>query len=260
MPQRRSPWWRRSCWRPVPCGAAAKPDPLAGLPVHPEWGTITGKSGVLKQGCKKYTYSWSITPPEGIWALEVFITGPGVKHLAAGAYMGDYDPKNGTGTYKLCFVTTQYGTFKIEAKLSTDNGSGKITEGRLPPPTTGCTDRAPQLSQGHSPVLVQDGRARHVNRYVDRCPDNSSRRPPPRRPSVADTTVRPGRRRRRQRRPPRVGQHLGQERQGQARLPQVRLRLRADPTRRRLGARDLPHRPGRQGRTAPATSSPARTR
>ena len=118
-----------------PESATASPDPLAGLTEHPEWGSVTGKSGVLKRGCHKYTYSYSIDPPEGIWALEIFISGPGFKRLAAGAYLDGYDSKTGTGRYKLCRVTTKYGTFKIEAKVSADDGSGHIVDGRLPADT-----------------------------------------------------------------------------------------------------------------------------
>jgi hypothetical protein len=120
---------------PTPLPGARSPDPLAGLTLHPEWGTVTGKSGVLKRGCRKYTYTYSIQPPEGIWAIEIFISGPGLKHLAAGAFMDGYDPKSGTGHYKLCRVTTKYGKFRIEAKVSSDNGSGHLTQGRLPPDT-----------------------------------------------------------------------------------------------------------------------------
>ena len=39
-------------------GASAPPrasDPLEGLTVHPEWGTVTGQGGVLKRGCRTYT-------------------------------------------------------------------------------------------------------------------------------------------------------------------------------------------------------------
>ena len=118
-----------------PVVAAHDPGPLDGLQVHPEWGSITGMGGVLKNGCRKYTYSYSVTPPEGIWAIEVFISGPGFKHLAAGAFVDGYDPKTGTGHYKLCRVTTRYGRFKIEAKVSVDDGPGHITEGALPPDT-----------------------------------------------------------------------------------------------------------------------------
>ena len=120
---------------PAPTTLKPKPDPLAGLALHPEWGTVTGRSGVLKRGCHKYGYTYSITPPEGIWAIEVYISGPRLKHLAAGAFLDGYDPKNGRGVYKLCRATTRYGTFTIEAKLSADDGSGHITEGRLPADT-----------------------------------------------------------------------------------------------------------------------------
>ena len=111
------------------------PDPLAGLALHPEWGSITAESGVLKRGCRKYTYRYSIQPPEGIWVIEVFISGPGIKRLASGAFIDGYDPEIGTGTYTLCRVTTHYGRFRIEAKLSVDDGSGHLTEGRLPADT-----------------------------------------------------------------------------------------------------------------------------
>ena len=115
-----------------PVVAAERHDPLDGLAMHPEWGSVKGKGGVLRRGCKKYTYSYSINPPKGIWAIEVFLTGPGGVHLAAGGYMEGYDPQNGTGTYTLCRNSTTYGRFRIDAKLSVDDGFGKITEGRLP--------------------------------------------------------------------------------------------------------------------------------
>lgn len=107
-------------------------DPLDGLVVRPEWGSITGTSGVLKRGCRKYGFTYTIQPPEGIWAIEVFISGPGFKHLAASAFLDGFDPKIGSGRYKLCRVTTRPGRFKIEAKVSIDDGSGHIVEGRLP--------------------------------------------------------------------------------------------------------------------------------
>ena len=107
-------------------------DPLEGLTVHPEWGSVTGHSGVLKRSCRTYRYSYSISPPEGIWALEVYITGPGLQHLAAGAFLDGYDPTTGTGRYTLCRNSTRYGKFTIAAKVSVDDGSGHITEGRLP--------------------------------------------------------------------------------------------------------------------------------
>ena len=113
----------------------AHSDPTTGLTVHPEWGSITGHSGRLKRGCRQYAFSYAITPPDGVWALEVFIVAPGDKNIAAGAFLDGYDPTAGTGHYKLCKATTRHGQFRIEAKVSTDDGSGTITEGQLPPDT-----------------------------------------------------------------------------------------------------------------------------
>ena len=110
-------------------------DPLEGLEVHPEWGSITGQGGVLKRGCRMYAFTYSITPPEGVWALEVFITGPGMDHVGGGAYVEGYDPEAGTGHYKLCKMSSHYGRYTIDAKVSVDDGYGEITEGRLPTDT-----------------------------------------------------------------------------------------------------------------------------
>ena len=109
---------------------AGDSDPLEGVPMHPEWASVLGHAGVLKRGCHSYTYTYAVTPPEGIWALEVFISGPGLEHVAAGGFLDGYDPTSGTGTYKLCKATVRSGRFSIEAKISVDDGSGHITEGR----------------------------------------------------------------------------------------------------------------------------------
>ena len=116
-----------------PAAAVERPgDPLEGLALHPEWGSVTGQGGVLRRSCHHHRYSYSIDPPEGYWALEVYISGPGLQHLAAGAFLGGYDPTTGTGRYTLCRNSTRYGTFTIAAKLSVDDGTGHVTEGRLP--------------------------------------------------------------------------------------------------------------------------------
>jgi len=54
-----------------PTGAAERADPLEGLTVHPEWGSITGRPGVLRKGCRTYHYDYSTSPPEGVWTIEV---------------------------------------------------------------------------------------------------------------------------------------------------------------------------------------------
>ena len=72
-------------------------------------------------------------------------------------------PRPAPGRYKLCRVTTRYGKFKIEAKVSADNGSGHITEGRLPADTYRLR-RAPPLRPcvtfAGFPTWVGRGRAR----------------------------------------------------------------------------------------------------
>ncbi|HEX5086917.1 MAG TPA: hypothetical protein VFV89_03855 [Nocardioides sp.] len=114
----------------APAPTKPRPDPLAGVPMHPEWGSVTGTPGILRRGCHTYTFSYTVTPPEGVWALEVFIIGPGFKNVAGAAFLDGYDPDSGTGSYKLCRPTARYGRFQIEAKVSVDDGAGHIVEGR----------------------------------------------------------------------------------------------------------------------------------
>lgn len=115
--------------------ASADHDPVEGLTVHPEWGSVTGTSGVLRRGCHGYDFRYSIDPPEGDWVLEVFITGPGRLHVTSGAYFSGSDPLTGTDRFKLCRASTRPGTFTIQAKLSVDNGAPGYVEGQLPPST-----------------------------------------------------------------------------------------------------------------------------
>jgi hypothetical protein len=63
----------------------------------------------------------------------VFISGPNGDNLAGGAYDGSYDPTTNRGSYTLCRVTTTYGRYTIEAKLSVMNGPDGYVEGWLPP-------------------------------------------------------------------------------------------------------------------------------
>jgi hypothetical protein len=108
------------------------PSAQAHQPVHPEWGHLKGHNGVLRTGCHTYHYRYWITPPDGLWAIETFITGPGLKHLAAGAFLDGYDPEHGRGKFILCSPTTHPGRFKIRARLSVQDGQNYV-EGWLPP-------------------------------------------------------------------------------------------------------------------------------
>jgi len=119
---------------PTGPASAERYDPMAGLAVHPEWGSVTGHSGVLRRGCKKYTYSYAINPPEGDWALEIFLSGPRFEYLGGGGFLEGGGPEQGTGAYKMGRNTTKRGRFTSEAKLSVAEPGGEVTEqGQLPP-------------------------------------------------------------------------------------------------------------------------------
>jgi hypothetical protein len=103
-----------------PAGAAqAKPE------VHPEWGKTFASDGVLKRSCRNYRYSYEIHPPEGDWALETFLTGPGGDHLASGAMVIGMDALTGTDRFRFCSASTRPGRFKIRAYLSVQDESGR---------------------------------------------------------------------------------------------------------------------------------------
>jgi len=117
---------------PGPATGVERSAPVDGLTVHPEWGSVTGQGGFLQRGCRSYAYTYAISPPPGIWALEVFIRGPRLHSVAGGAFIDGYDPTSGTGHYTLCRNSTRHGRFTIWAKLSVDDGSGHVTQGALP--------------------------------------------------------------------------------------------------------------------------------
>ncbi len=118
----------------VPAGSSLAPAQVEAEEVHPEWGSVSAPDQVLRKGCRNYRYHWNITnPPEGIWAIETFLIGPGGKRLAHDAWVGDYDPASGTGKFRLCKATTRYGKFTIKTKFSAQNGFEEYVEGWLPP-------------------------------------------------------------------------------------------------------------------------------
>ena len=98
--------------------------------VHPEWGSTTAPNAVLRRGCKKYEYSYAITPPDGDWDLEIRIKDPSGKRVAAGYWLKP-DPLTATHKFRLCKATTRTGRFTITANLSVQNFD-EVTEGRLP--------------------------------------------------------------------------------------------------------------------------------
>jgi hypothetical protein len=92
--------------------------------VRPEWGRTATKAKILKRSCRNYRYTYAVTPPEGEWALETFLVGPGGVRLAHGAMVIGLDPLVGRDKFRICRPSTRPGIFKIKALLSVQDESG----------------------------------------------------------------------------------------------------------------------------------------
>jgi hypothetical protein len=102
--------------------------------VHPEWGATAASNATVKRGCRQYEYTYAITPPDGDWALETFLVGPGGKASGSGYFVTGKDALAGTSTWRLCRRAVKGGLYTIKAKLSVQNGAD-LVEGWLPPST-----------------------------------------------------------------------------------------------------------------------------
>ena len=58
---------------------------------HPEWGGTAAPNATIKRGCRQYEYTYAITPPDGDWALETFLVGPGGKASGSGYFLTGKD-------------------------------------------------------------------------------------------------------------------------------------------------------------------------
>jgi hypothetical protein len=105
-------------------------DPL----VHPEWGSTSAENATVRRSCHEYAYSYTITPPDGDWALETFLVGPRGKAAGSGYFVTGKDSLAGTSSWRLCRHTLKGGVYTIRAMLSVQNGSD-IVEGWLPDST-----------------------------------------------------------------------------------------------------------------------------
>ncbi len=92
--------------------------------VHPEWGSTSADNGVLKRRCRNYAYRYQLTPPQGDWALETFLIGPGGTPLGSGAMAIGTDPAAGVDRFRICRPSTRPGVFRIRALLSVQDSSG----------------------------------------------------------------------------------------------------------------------------------------
>lgn len=98
---------------------------VAKAETHPEWGRTIREDGRLKRSCRNYAYRYELSPPEGEWALETFLIGPGRVPLASGAFAIGTNPPSGRATFRFCRSSTRPGVFKIRALLSVQDKFGK---------------------------------------------------------------------------------------------------------------------------------------
>ena len=101
---------------------------------HPEWGRTSTTNATVKPGCRAYPYSYSLTPPDGDWALETFLIGPHGKQYGSGYFVTGSDPLAGDGAWRLCRNATRGGTYTIRARLTAQNGADYY-DGWLPDTT-----------------------------------------------------------------------------------------------------------------------------
>ena len=96
-------------------------------------GKLNAHNGRLVAGCHMYPWTYSIHPPAGMnWEVDVFISGPGGKQLAASALMRGADGLNGTRYYKLCSAVSPKGTYTITSEMNLWGASGVDQHAHLP--------------------------------------------------------------------------------------------------------------------------------
>lgn len=99
---------------PVPVASAAEPSAA-------EWeamGSTHAPAYVLPPGCHWYSYSYTISPPEPEWSLEVIISDAGGTSHASSILLSGADPTSGTQRFQLCASNTDTGVFTIRGRLS----------------------------------------------------------------------------------------------------------------------------------------------
>lgn len=100
---------------------------------HDEWGRLGAADGVLRKGCRPYDYRYTLRPPEGDWALEVFLADPRGRRLGSAVLLAGHDPVRGTRRITICRGTTKPGRFVLRGRLSVQNGPDEYVEGWIRP-------------------------------------------------------------------------------------------------------------------------------
>ena len=129
---RRSPVWRRVLAAALPAGVlgAASPasalsdpaDELHSLQQVRATGSVHSGDGVLERGCQSHRYRYRVHPRGSDWSLELFLIGPGGKHISTGYQFKGHDPKRGRGRFQFCSQTTRPGRFTVRSRLTWEDG------------------------------------------------------------------------------------------------------------------------------------------
>ncbi|NPC96524.1 hypothetical protein [Nocardioides sp. zg-DK7169] len=98
-----------------------------------DWGKIARPDGVLRRGCHDYAYRYRFTPPDGDWAVETFLIGPGGRPLASDVLMSGHDETRGRTWFRLCRTGTRPGRFRIKGKMTIQNGPLEAESGWVLP-------------------------------------------------------------------------------------------------------------------------------
>lgn len=81
-----------------------------------------GRSGVLRDGCRTYTYRYRVEASTESWSLEVRVVDPTGTSVANDHLFAEDEPARGKRRYVLCRPSTRPGTFRIKARLVTLEG------------------------------------------------------------------------------------------------------------------------------------------
>lgn len=99
-------------------------------------GHLSAPNQKLRKGCRTYSYSYSITVPQGDdFDLETFVTDKRGVSQASDVILSGADPLSGVKHMTICRSNTVRGTFTLHGTLYTNDGSGPTTTTPLPDAT-----------------------------------------------------------------------------------------------------------------------------
>lgn len=108
-----------------PIGPSSSEPPPA---VQPS-GSTRAPDGVLRKGCRRYSFDYTVTTQHDDWTLETSIRDRTGRAVASHALLGPGDPKAGRKTFTLCRWSTRPGRFRIRAKLTSyDSSQGSAVQ------------------------------------------------------------------------------------------------------------------------------------